>query len=89
MDKSKGHMRTLTHPAIKFRMECIEDDILFALYSLSQTGENETHLECLKQLRTALSELSDDSIKEVPEGSWETVYVPKGQEGVRIEITPL
>lgn len=86
MDKSMGHLRTLTEPPVRERMQRIENAITFALYSLCQTNENVTHSECLKQLRTALSGLCDDSIKEVPEGSWYTEHVPQGEEGCTITI---
>lgn len=87
LDKSKGHLRTLTEPSIKKRMDRLENAILFALYSWCQTSVLGMHSGCSKQLRTALSGLCDDSIKEVPEGSWDVEYVPKGQEGCVIQIT--
>jgi len=75
-----------TRKDIKKRMQLLEDVILSKLYSLCPTTESETHSECLKQLRTALSGLSDDSIREIPVGSWSVDRVPKGEEGVRITI---
>ena len=74
---------------IKVRMERIENAILFALYSESQIIGSETHSECLKRLRMLLSGLLDDSIREVPAGSWDVEYVPKGDEGCLIEINIL
>lgn len=71
---------------IKERMQHLENAILSALYSESQIVGNETHSECWKRLRTLLSGLSDDSIREIPDGSWSTKYVPKGEEGADIEI---
>lgn len=71
---------------VKQRMDRIENAILFALYSKCQTTGSETPSECLKQLRTHLSGLSDDSIREIPSGAWDVEYVEKGQEGCVIEI---
>lgn len=67
-------------------MLLLENAILSALLSEYRIKENETHLECLKRLRTALSGLCDDSIREIPSGSWNVEYVEKGSEGVLIEI---
>lgn len=67
-------------------MDILENGIVFALYSLSRTIGAGTHSECLKRLRTALCELSDDSIREVPAGDWDVRYVPKGEEGLEITI---
>ncbi len=75
--------------AIKLRMNDLENGILSALCSESQMTASETPLECLRRLQTLLSGLLDDSIREIPTGSWGVEYVPKGQEGVIIEITPL
>lgn len=88
-DRNTGKMRTLTEPSIKKRMDRIENAILFALYSLCATADAETQQECLKQLRIALSGLSDDSIRELPQGSWGTEYVKKGEEGAMITIEQL
>lgn len=75
-----------TPKKIKGRMLLLENAILSALYSEYRIKENETHLECLKRLRTALSGLCDDSIREIPSGSWDVEYVEKGNEGVLIGI---
>lgn len=88
-DSNTGKMRTLTEPEIKARMEEMETGLRFALYSAARTGEPETGLGCLKQLRTWLSGFSDDSLKIVPECSWGVEYVPKGQQGFTIEIEKL
>ena len=82
-----GHV--FTEPKVKDRMQRLEDSILSALYSWSQTTASATPLECLKQLRTFLYELYDDSLREIPMGSWAVERVPKGQEGVRIIITEI
>lgn len=86
---SAGGHRILMDKKTKVHMENLENAILFELYSSSRTTESETHSECLKQLRTVLSGLSDDSIREVPSGSWGVEYATKGNEGVAITITPL
>lgn len=63
--------------------------MLLSLYSLCQTGDGETDGECLRQLRTALSGLSDDSLKEMPRGGYAYKMVSKGSEGVDVTITPI
>lgn len=73
----------------KERMVRLENAIVLALYSKCQTTGNEMDLECRKQLQTLLSGLSDDSIREIMQHYWCVEYVPKGQEGVRIEIEEL
>jgi hypothetical protein len=75
-----------TDPKIKRRMAILENSILCGLYSSSQTNGSETPSECWKRLRTLLSGLCDDSIREIPCGSWGVEYVSKGSEGVRITI---
>lgn len=79
-----GHVYTETR--VKKIMEQLESGILSELYSEFQMVEPETASECWKRLRTALSGLSDDSLKEIPNASFSTEVVPKGQEGVMIEI---
>lgn len=86
LDRNTGLQRTLTPKETKQRMDILENGIVFALYSLSRTIGAGTHSGCLKQLRTALCELSDDSIREVPAGDWDVRYVPKGEEGLEITI---
>jgi len=88
-DSKSGKLRTLTDPDVAKRVERLENAILSALYSESQIIGSETHSECWRRLRTLLSGLSDDSIREIPAGSWDVEYVPQGQEGVIIEITRL
>lgn len=85
-DSSSGKLRTLTEPSIKERMDRMENAIVFALYSESQIREGETHSECLKRLRTYLCGLYDDSIHQIPQGEWDVVFVPKGEEGFEITI---
>ena len=75
--------------SVKERMMRLENAILFALYSACQTGGNETPSECLRRLRTLLSGLSDDSINQIPAGSWDVQMVEPGQEGVEITITAI
>jgi hypothetical protein len=79
----------ITEPKVKKRMRALEDAIVSELYSLCQTTGQGTPSECLKQLRTAASGLLDDSIKELPSGSWDVRYVPIGEEGLEITIEEL
>jgi len=88
-DVKKGHMRTLTPASVKKRMDSLENAIVSALYSACQISEDVMHSECLKRLRTALSGLCDDSIKEIPCGDWDTIYVPNGEEGADILVERL
>lgn len=89
LDRNTGNQRTLTPGKIKKRMQELEDGILLALYSFCQTSDAGTHTACLKRLRTALLGLSDDSVREIPEGWHKTRKVSKGNEGVEIVITQL
>ena len=89
LDSNTGKMRTLTEPDIKKRMDRLENAIFCELYSSSQITEGETRQECLKRLRIALSGLFDDSILQIPQGSWETQRVPKGEEGAIITLEQL
>lgn len=73
-------------PKIKARMSEIENGILSALCSLCRTTSGATDLECRKQLRTALSGLSDDSLNQIPTSSFDTEY---GLPAVKIIITKL
>jgi hypothetical protein len=75
--------------SVRERMKYLEYAIESALYSLCQTTESGMRSECLKQLRTRLSGLLDDSIREIPSGAWATVKVPKGEEGLDIIIDVL
>ena len=84
--RTNGKQMQITEPKTKNRMRALEDAIVLALYSLSQTTGPGTPTECLKQLRTALSGLCDDSIKQIPSGSWDVRYVPVGEEGLEITI---
>lgn len=85
-DHTNGKLKTVSPPEVKLRMERLENAIVSALYSESQIVGNETHSECWKRLRTVLSGLCDDSIKEIPCGSWDVEYVDAGEEGIVIEI---
>ena len=76
----------LIDKSVRLKMRRLENAILSALLSESQIIGKETHSECWKRLRTLLSGLCDDSIREIPEGKWRVEYVPKGQEGVEIGI---
>jgi len=89
LDRNTGKMRTLTEPSVKKRMDRIENLILSELYSCIQMKGQEMPSECLKQLQTVLSGLCNDSIKEIPRGSWDSIKVSKGWEGAIIEIEEL
>jgi hypothetical protein len=89
LDRNSGKQRTLTPKKIKHRMQVLEDAILSALYSTGATTGGGTHSECWRQLRIALSGLCDDSLKEVPEGSWDTEPASKLEEGITIIIEEL
>jgi hypothetical protein len=78
-----------TPKAIKQRMLQLENRIVSALYSLSEMPPSATALEWPKQLRTALSGLSDDSLTEIPEFSFGVRFVEPGCEGVEITIEKL
>lgn len=86
LDRNSGNFRTLTPGKIKKRMDKLENAILSALYSTCQTTGGATPSGCLKLWRTFLSGLRDDSVREIPSGSWDCDYVPKGQEGITIII---
>ena len=91
LDRNSGKQRTLTPAKIKKRMELIENSIVSALYSSRPMRGDVTDPEWLKQLRIALSGLSDDSVHEIPEFSFGVQKVQKGMEGVIIyieELTP-
>lgn len=78
--------RVLIDKEIKERMLRLENGIVFALCSLSQTTVSAMDSECRKRLLTLSFWLSDDSIREIPEFSFGVEYVKKGDEGVIIEI---
>ena len=81
--------RILIDKNIKQRMVELENAIACELFSLSAMLANGTPSECWRQLLMLLSGLSDDSIAQVPSGSWDVRYVPKGEEGVEIHITEI
>lgn len=78
-----------TEAKVKRRSQDLEEAILSSLHSFCQTGDAETDGECARQLRIALSALSDDSLKEMPVGGYRSRRVGKGGEGVEIKITQL
>lgn len=82
-----GHIRMDTK--IKKRMALLENRILSVLLSSCLTEKNEMDLECLRRLRTRLSSLCDDSLKEISEHEWRVKYVDVGFEGVEIVIKEL
>lgn len=78
-----------TEKSVKHRMQALEDSIGFALYSECHRDSDATGSACLRQLQTALSGLSDDSLNQISEFSFGVEYVKPGMEGVRIEIEQL
>lgn len=86
LDRKTGKMRTLTEPKVAQWMERATEAIVLKLFSSCQTGDAATQRECLSQLRTFLCGLSDDSVKQLPMGSWEVEYVEKGDEGFELVI---
>lgn len=89
LNRQTGKMMSYTPKNIKQRMASLEDAILQALCSACLTAESETPLECLSRLQTLLSGLSDDSIYQIPKGSFDTEWVSRGNEGVQITIEKL
>lgn len=83
--KRCGH----TEKKVKQRMTQLENRIVSVLYSACQTPKSGTETECLQRFRTALSGLSDDSLKVIPESSFGVRYVEPGLEGVEITIEKL
>lgn len=81
--------RVLIDKKVKERILELENAILCELFSLSAMLASGTPSACSRPLRTLLSELCDDSIREIPSGSWGVRYVKKGQEGVEITIMEL
>lgn len=88
-NKKTGQPIMFTDPKNKSRCEALESGILSALYSYNPTGDAKTATACQSQLRTLLSGLLDDSLNQIPEGTFGVEYVEKGMEGVRIEIEEL
>lgn len=89
VDRKTLKPHNFTDPKHKKRMDALEDAITLALFSWYPIDVKETRSECLKQLRTLLSGLCDDSIQEIPCGTWATEHVKPGEEGLRIRITKL
>jgi hypothetical protein len=85
-NRKTGKPFPVTEKRVKQWMDNSEDSIVSQLFSMCQTTADETQPECLKQLQTFLSGLSDDSVREIPEGSWSVLKVPAGCEGVSILI---
>jgi hypothetical protein len=86
--KTGKHM-TFTRDDIKERMEQLENAILLELYSTGKTFGEGMEAECMRRLRMLLSALSDDSLNEIPEGSFGSELVEPGQEGITIIIEEL
>ena len=86
VNQRTGQKCLYTEPKIKKRMALLESRIESALYSSCQTTDAGMDSACLKRLRTVLSALQDDSLKDIPEFSFGVRRVAKGCEGVEIEI---
>ena len=93
INSTTGKPFNYTDKSTKKRMQVIESSILSALYSLCQTENAGTGMECQRPLLIALSErlkdLTDDSLNQIPCGSFETRMVARGMEGVEITIEEL
>lgn len=76
----------ITDPDVKRRQDRLEAHILLSFYFASPTGEHETDLDSLRALRTLLSGLCDDSLKQIPEFSFAVEYVKPEDAGVQITI---
>lgn len=84
--KRFGKGRVFSDPKVKAWMDQASNVIESTFLSLCPTIDGAIQPECLKQLLNAWPGLSDDSIREFPEGSWSSVRVPHGSEGVTITI---
>jgi len=83
--QTRKHM-TFTRTDIKERMMLLENAILSELYFIGKTYGEGMDLECLRRLRTVLSGLLDDSLNEIPIGSFECDTVAPADEGLTIII---
>lgn len=89
INRQTGKHTTFTRADIKERMEQLENAILSELYSTGKTFGEGMEVECLRRLRMLLSGLCDDSLKEIPEGSFSSELVEPAQEGITIIIEEL
>ncbi len=85
-NRKTGKLMSYTDHEIKERMQQLEDAILFELYSTGKTFGEGMEAECLRRLRMLLSGLLDDSLNEIPEGSFGSEMVAPDQEGITIII---
>lgn len=85
-NKKTGKLFVATNPVKKRWMQSAEELIGLQLLFYYQTIGAETRQECLKRLQTFLSDLVDDSVRELPEGGWKVEYVEPGKEGCEILI---
>jgi len=81
--------RLFTKPEYQAWMDRATESIVLQLFSKCQTGDAATQLECWKRLRTFLSGLSDDSVKQLPEGAWKVEFVEAVDAGADILIERL
>lgn len=86
LNSATGKHLSYTPKQIKQRMAQLENRIVSVLFSWSPTLSAATDSGCQRQLRTVLSGLCDDSIKQIPESSFGVRYVEPGLEGVEIII---
>lgn len=89
INPNTGKHMTFTRTDIKERMNSLEEDILFALYSTGKTFGAGTEQECLKRCKMLLSGLSDDSLNEIPRASFNCEFVAEHEEGLTIIIEEL
>lgn len=88
----KNHKRVtangglMTDRKVKARMDRLEDAIASSLHFGCPTGDAATDLALRRRRQTLLSGLCDDSLNQIPEFAFAVEYVPKGEEGVVIEI---
>ena len=79
----------ITSPEFQEWMEKAVQSLESQLLSMCRTGSEGTPPEPSK-LFAMLSRLpADDSVNDLPEGSWKVERVPPGEEGARIEIQRL
>jgi len=88
-NKMLARGRLFTKPEYQAWMDRATESIVLQLFSKCQTGDAATQLECWKRLRTFLSGLSDDSVKQLPEGAWKVEFVEAVDAGADILIERL
>lgn len=79
----------ITSPEFQDWMEKAVASIESQLLSLCQTGEDGIQQVRSKLFAMCWSMPADDSVNDLPEGSWKVVRVPPGEEGASIVIERL